>query len=99
VVGGATHRPITDDAAAAVGGAVGDWLDAGVRLRCVAGARLAGRAEQRATCMVPRRHGKGRRFTKDELDVMAFGLFRLDYPDDVVRLMLAAPGVDPANLL
>jgi hypothetical protein len=56
-------------------------------------------AQERATCMVPRRDGDGRWFTKHELDVMAFQLFRFDYPDDVVRRMLTAPGVDPNNLL
>ena len=56
-------------------------------------------AHEHATCMVPRRAADGNRISKRDLDVMAFQLFRFDYPDDEVRRRLTAPGIDPTDLL
>lgn len=48
-------------------------------------------SQERATCMAPWRDGAGKRFSDRERQIMAF---RLHYPDEVVRRMLEAPGVD-----
>jgi hypothetical protein len=55
-------------------------------------------AQERATCKAPDRDGAGKRFSDRDRQIMRFRLFRLDYPDEVVRRMLEAPGVDIHNL-
>lgn len=52
----------------------------------------------RPTCMVPPRYGDGSHIPAQRRQLLAARLFRLDYPEDEVRKMLAAPGVDLSNL-